>query len=132
MKHHLKVHGELHLDWPLHRVFILAVSLLSLGVNVGALPFVPWSTGVCGFLTSNMIGLILFKLNPMSFSLKDLNLEKEPDLLINMWVFVITLHDHLHFLVGQGNLFICHLDDLISICLLKVITTREITWNRNL
>ena len=43
---------------------------LSLGVDVRALLFIPWSAGVCGFLTSNVMGLILFKLNPMSFSFK--------------------------------------------------------------
>ena len=53
---------------------------LSLGVDVGALLFVPWSAGVCGFSTLNVMGLILFKLNPMSFSLKDLKCENEPDL----------------------------------------------------
>ena len=37
---------------------------LSLGVDVGALLFIPWSAGVCGFSMSNVMGLILFKLNP--------------------------------------------------------------------
>ena len=37
---------------------VICWTLLSLGVDVGALPFVPWSTGVCGFSTLNVIGLI--------------------------------------------------------------------------
>ena len=53
---------------------------LSCGVDVGALPFIPQSAGVCGFSMSNVMGLILFKLNPMSFSSKDLKCENEPDL----------------------------------------------------
>ena len=53
---------------------------LSLGVDVRALLFIPQSAGVCGFSTLNVMGLILFKLNPMLFSLKDLNCENEPDL----------------------------------------------------
>ena len=52
---------------------------LSHGVNVGALFFIPWSTGVCGFSTSKVMGLILFKLNPMSLSSKDLKHENEPE-----------------------------------------------------
>ena len=42
------------------------------GVDVGALLFIPQSAGVCGFSTLNVMGLILFKLNPLSFSSKDL------------------------------------------------------------
>ena len=52
---------------------------LSLGVDVRALPFILQSAGVCGFSTSNVMGFILFKLNPMSFSSKDLSHENEPD-----------------------------------------------------
>ena len=53
---------------------------LSLGVDVGALLFIPWSAGVCGFSMLNVMGLISFRLNPMSFSSKDLSHENEPDL----------------------------------------------------
>ena len=134
MKHFLKVHGELHLDLLPHCVLVLAVcfhgTLLSLGVDVGALPFIPWSAGVCGFSTSNVIGLILFKLNPMSFSSKDLNLEKEPDLLICGCLLSLCMITCISLLVEVTSSFAVS-DDLISICLLKVIAAREITWNRN-
>ena len=53
---------------------------LSLGVDVRVLLFIPQSAGVCGFSMSNVMGFILFRLNPMSFSLKDLSHENEPDL----------------------------------------------------
>ena len=102
---------------------------LSLGVDVGALLFVPRSAGVCGFLTSNVMGLILFKLNPMSFSSKDLKCENEPDLF--MWVLVITLHNHLHLFANRVDLITCCLDDLVSIFLLQIIAIGEVTWNRN-
>ena len=69
---------------------------LSHGVDVRALPFIPWSAGVCGFSMSNVMGLILFKLNPMSFSSKDLKCENEPDLFM-CGVLVVTLHNYLHF-----------------------------------
>ena len=54
---------------------------LSHGVDVGALFFIPRSTGVCGFSMSKVMGLILFKLNPISLSLKDLKHENEPELM---------------------------------------------------
>ena len=53
---------------------------LSRGVDVRALPFIPWLAGVHGLSTSKVMGLILLKLNPMSFSSKDLKCENEPDL----------------------------------------------------
>ena len=53
---------------------------LSHGVDVRALFFIPRLAGVCGLSTSKVMGLILFKLNPMSFSSKDLKCENEPDL----------------------------------------------------
>ena len=53
----------------------------SQGVDVGALLFIPWSAGVWGLSTLKVIGLILLKLNPMSFSSKDLKRENEPVLL---------------------------------------------------
>ena len=42
--------------------------------------FIPQSAGVCRLSTSKVMGLILLKLNPMSFSSKDLKHENEPDL----------------------------------------------------
>ena len=53
---------------------------LSQGVDVGALPFIPQSAGVCGLSMSKVMGLILLKLNSMSFSSKDLKCKNEPDL----------------------------------------------------
>ena len=53
----------------------------SQGVDVRALLFIPQSAGVWGLSTSKVMGLILLKLNPMSFSSKDLKCENEPVLL---------------------------------------------------
>ena len=53
---------------------------LSQGVDVTALPFIPQLAGVCGLSMSKVIGLILLKLNPMSFSSKDFKCENEPNL----------------------------------------------------
>ena len=58
-------------------------ALLSLGVGCQNSAFYTTVCSVCGFSMSNVIRFILFKLNPMSFSSKDLSWEKEPDLF--MW-----------------------------------------------
>ena len=100
MKHYLEAHGELH-SYPLlccMVVHFVKPSFLLVSMS-GALPFVPQFASVCGFSTSNVIGLILFKLNPMSFSLKNLNQEKEPDLLICGCLLSLCMIT-LHFLFG--------------------------------
>ena len=53
----------------------------SWGVDVRALLFIPQSAGVWGLSMSKVMGLILLKLNPMSFSSKDLKCENDPVLL---------------------------------------------------
>ena len=60
--HFLEVHGEPHLDQLPHCVFCGA--LLSLGVDVRALPFIPWSAGVCEFSTSKVIGTYFVQTEP--------------------------------------------------------------------
>ena len=74
MKHFLRVCGESYLALLPHCVLVPAVclmeTLLSLGVDVGALPFIPWSAGVCGFLTSNVIGTYLVQTEPHVIQLK--------------------------------------------------------------
>ena len=60
---------------------------------------------------SKVMGLILLKLNPMSFSSKDLKCENEPDLFY-MWVLIVTLHDYLHFPGNCVDLMTCCLGDL--------------------
>ena len=55
---------------------------LSCGVDVRALLFIPCLAGVCGLSKSKVMGLILSKLNPMSFSSKELKCENELDLFV--------------------------------------------------